>query len=162
MMINYLVVPSGRHLKDQVRKFKSVVAIVDAGSLSTLRKYWNTSVPSEFALLADNCFISFDNEQTEDTDRKRRLVGTPVAAVGAGATALWGASSLSKVMPASTLFKIVSYKIPAIFKFSFAQIQRSGAVGFSKILSSMKILAPGMAIQTSAGFKASTSAGFLQ
>lgn len=145
-------------LKNQVRKFKSVVAVVDAGSLSTLRRYWNTSVPSDFALLADNCFISFDNEQIEGTDRKRRLVGTPVAAVGAGATALWGASSLSKVMPASTLFKMVSYKIPVIFKFSFAQMQRSGAVGLSKILSSMKILAPGMASKTSAGFKASVSA----
>ncbi|KAJ6839670.1 uncharacterized protein M6B38_315385 [Iris pallida] len=160
-------------LRSQVRKFGgSVVAIVDAGTLAGLRRYWNRSVPPKIAELADNCSTHHypdedldeaaeDNVIEQHTGRKRVLADKPVVAVGAGATAILGVSSLSKAVPVSTLIKVTTYKVPAILKFSLAQIRRHACTGLMKILGQSKLLAPGVAsagAKTSATFKMTVSA----
>lgn len=149
-------------LQSQAQKSKSVVAIVDAGSLYTLRKHWDTPIPSQVAVLADQGFINPSGGDPYElvstfADRKRLLSDRPVVTVGAGATAIVGISSFSKAMPASTLMKLVYYKVPAVLKFSFAYVQRSAAIGLSKIIGPSKLLAPGIASKVS-GFKATASA----
>lgn len=149
-------------LQSQAQKSKSVVAIVDAGSLYTLRKHWATPIPSQVALLAHQGFIPPSDDDPYElvgtlADRKRLLSDRPVVAVGAGATAIVGISSFSKAMPASTLMKLVYYKLPAVLKFSFAYMQRSAAIGLSKILGPSKVFAPGIASKVF-GFKATASA----
>ncbi|KAL5998120.1 hypothetical protein ACLOJK_009055 [Asimina triloba] len=142
-------------LKSQTKKFKSIVAIVDARSLAGLRKYWNTNVPIEVAELADHCFRRYDDDEeasAESTDKKSLLADKPVVAVGAGATAVIGASSLSKVVPASTLVKMVTYKIPVFLKIPLVQMQRTAAIGLAKILGPSKLLAPGVASSSAKTF----------
>ncbi|KAM2856254.1 hypothetical protein PS2_000638 [Malus domestica] len=83
-------------LRGQTKKFKTIVAVVDASGLASLRKHWKTHVPLEV----------------------KEMVGKLVTdCEGAGATAVLGASSLSKAatlkFPASTLMKVVTFKVPA-------------------------------------------------
>ncbi|KAH7671953.1 hypothetical protein IHE45_09G022200 [Dioscorea alata] len=107
-------------VRNEAKKYGTVVAIVDAAALSGLRKYWNTSVPQEFLEFASQCCISpYDNEvkahedATANQEGKRKLLADkPVVAVGAGATAILGASSLSKALPASTLVKVLEQTAP--------------------------------------------------
>lgn len=135
-------------LKSQTGKFRSIVAVVDASSLAGLRKHWNTPVPQEIARLAERCFTSLENDgeaaTAENTERKRLLADKPVVAVGAGASAALGASSLSKVVPVSTM-KVIAYKIPAFMKIGLAQMQRTAALALSKVLGPSKMVAPGIA-----------------
>ncbi|XP_010932877.1 uncharacterized protein [Elaeis guineensis] len=146
-------------LRIQARKFGSAVAIVNAGCLAGLRRHWNTSLPQEVADLADE-LLAFQYEDKRNTDgemvmenmeRKRLLADKPVIAVGAGATAILGASSLSKAIPASTFIKLAAYKIPTSLKFGLVQLQRKAFIGVSKFLGPSKL--SGVA---SAGAKTST------
>lgn len=139
-------------VRNEAKKYGTVVAIVDVANLSGLRKYWNTSVPQEFLE-----FSTYDNEvkahedATTNQERKRKLLADkPVVAVGAGATAVFGASSLSKALPASTLVKVTTFKIPASLKFGFVHLQRTVLLGINKILGSVM---PGV---SSFGTKSST------
>ncbi|KAB2597655.1 hypothetical protein D8674_000575 [Pyrus ussuriensis x Pyrus communis] len=103
-------------LHGQTKKFETIVAVVDASGLAGLRKHWNTHVPLELEVkemvgkLVTDC--EGEGEMSNDIDRKRLLTDKPLVAVGAGATAVLGASSLSKAaalkFPASTLMKVVS------------------------------------------------------
>lgn len=132
-------------IRNEAKKYGTVVAIVDAAALSGLRKYWNTSVPQEFLEFASQCCISpYDNEvkahedATANQEGKRKLLADkPVVAVGAGATAILGASSLSKALPASTLVKVTTFKIPASLKFGFAHLQRTAVLVIHKIFGSV-------------------------
>ncbi|CAA7388435.1 unnamed protein product [Spirodela intermedia] len=137
-------------LKHQVKSFKSVVAIVDAGSLSGIRRHWNTPLPPEIMeLLAGQGITRYYDDEIEDAaelaEKKRLLTAKPVVAVGAGATAFLGAASFSKAIHASTLFKIIAYKLPISLKMSLATFQRMTALGLAKILGPSKILATGVA-----------------
>lgn len=144
-------------LRSQARKFEGpIVAIVDAGRLAGLRRHWRTPVPPEVADLADQCLTHrFTDEEDNDDDvdddddehngKKRLLSDKPMVAVGAGATAVIGATSLSKAVPASTLIKITTYKVPAVFKAGLANFQRQTYIGLGKFLGSSKFLAPGLA-----------------
>ncbi|KAJ8505720.1 hypothetical protein OPV22_006606 [Ensete ventricosum] len=139
-------------LRSQARKFGSVVAIVDAGCLAGLRRHWNTSVPLKIADLTDQCFTEYyaddldaNGEKVEDMRKTGLLADKPVVAVGAGATAALGASSLSKAIPASTFIKLATYKVPATLKFGFANLQRAATVGLGNILGSSNPLAHGLA-----------------
>lgn len=168
-------------LRSQATKFGGpIVAIVDAGRLADLRKHWRTSVPPEIADLAGKCLThNYSNENVDDYDddddddddedivkeqhtgKKRLLSDKPMVAVGAGATAVIGATSLSKAVPASTVVKITTYKVPAILKFSLASLKRQTYMGLSKILGPSKVLAPGVAsggTKTSATLKFTASA----
>uniref|UniRef100_A0A5B7BF63 Transmembrane protein n=1 Tax=Davidia involucrata TaxID=16924 RepID=A0A5B7BF63_DAVIN len=143
-------------LRSQTKKFKSIVAIVDASGLAGLRKHWNTHVPPEVKdmveQLATKC--ESDGEISNYSDRNSLLTSKPVVAVGAGATAVLGASSLSKVVPASTFMKIVTFKIPASLNLILTQTQKAVAIALSKTLGPSKVVAPGFA---STGAKATSA-----
>lgn len=127
-------------LKSQAKNFGSVVAIVDAGSLCGIRRHWNTSLPPELKDVPAMCFTEYTNEGetgndednvTESTEKKK-FSDKPMVAVGAGATAILGASSLSKAFQASTIFKVSSYKIPWVLKHGLTQLHRKTLLGLSK------------------------------
>ncbi|GLJ21911.1 hypothetical protein SUGI_0409730 [Cryptomeria japonica] len=117
-------------LRRQARQSDTVVAIVDASSLSGIRKYWTSPVPEAIADLAEECFISGysdDDANGDDSESRRRLVDKPVIAVGAGAATVLGVSSFSKIVPVSSFMKIVTLKVPAIMKLGLLQTKRSAA-----------------------------------
>ncbi|WOG93025.1 hypothetical protein DCAR_0312304 [Daucus carota subsp. sativus] len=125
-------------LKSQTEKFKSVVAIIDSGALYGLRKHWNTPVPAEVKdmveQLAGNC--KYDEENNNGVGKRRLLTDKPVVAVGAGATAVLGASSLSKVVHASAYMKTV----PASLKLMVTQSQKVFAMVLSKTFGSSNLV----------------------
>ncbi|KAK3040325.1 hypothetical protein RJ639_029379 [Escallonia herrerae] len=142
-------------LRSQAKRFKSVVAIVDARGLAGLRKHWNTPVSPEVKEMVENMVTDFENygESINHDDRKRLLTYKPVVAVGAGATAVLGASSFSKFVPASTIMKVVTFKVPASLKIMMTQTQKAIAIALSKAFGSSKLVAPGIAnsgVKTSA------------
>ncbi|KAK9287977.1 hypothetical protein L1049_016422 [Liquidambar formosana] len=146
-------------LRSQTKKFKTIVAVVDASGLAGLRKHWNTPLPPEVkdlvGKLVTNC--QGDEEVSNHADRKRLLTSKPVVAVGAGATAVLGASSLSKVVPASTFMKVVTLKVPASLKLILTQTQKAVALAFSKTLGPSKVVASSGA-KASSALKATASA----
>ncbi|XP_043725068.1 uncharacterized protein LOC122671737 [Telopea speciosissima] len=152
-------------LRSQAKKFRSVVAIVDAKMLAGLRQHWNTSVPQDVEDLVEQLFTEHECDEEMSTagnmERRRLLADKPVVAVGAGATAVLGASSLSKVVPASTFVKLVTYKVPVSLKLLLAQSQKAVGVAFGKTVGSSKIVLPGLATsgaKTSSAMKAAASA----
>ncbi|KAK7258121.1 hypothetical protein RIF29_32585 [Crotalaria pallida] len=146
-------------IRSQTDKFKTVVAVVDAGALAGLRKHWNTPLPGEVKELVGQLISDSEGEGVilSHNERKRSLTDKAVVAVGAGATAVLGASSLTKVVPASTLMKFATFKVPASFKIIFSQAHR--ALAFA--LGPSKAVAPGFAAsgaKTSSAMKAAVSA----
>ncbi|XP_061359638.1 uncharacterized protein LOC133303697 [Gastrolobium bilobum] len=146
-------------IQSQTDKFKTIVAVVDAGALAGLRKHWDTPLSGEVKELVGQLITNSEGKRVvlNHSDRKRLLTDKPVVAVGAGATAVLGASSLTKVVPASTLMKAVTFKIPASLKIVLSQMQRTlaFAVGPSKVVG------PGFATsgaKTSGVLKAAVSA----
>ncbi|KAF5946554.1 hypothetical protein HYC85_016782 [Camellia sinensis] len=133
-------------LRSQTKKFKSIVAVIDASELAGLRKHWNTSVPSEIKDMVEQLITNCENDEgiSNHNDKKRLLSNKPMVAVGAGATAILGASSLSKVVPASTFMKIVTFKVV-----SFA---------LSKTVGPSKVVAPGFGAKATSALKATASA----
>ncbi|TYI13870.1 hypothetical protein ES332_A08G087900v1 [Gossypium tomentosum] len=149
-------------LQSQAKKFKTVVAIVDASSLAGLRTNWNTPVPPEVKELVDHLVVDDvgDGETSNHTDNKRLLSNKSVAAVGASATAVLGASSISKVIPASTVMKVVTWNIPASVKLAMSQTQKVVGIALGKTLGPSKFVVPGLANSgaNSSLFKAAASA----
>ncbi|XP_074565400.1 uncharacterized protein LOC141821915 [Curcuma longa] len=143
-------------LRNQARKFGTVVAIVDTSCLAGLRKHWNTPVPPKVVNSTDLSYTDYYGDDLEpekvieNMTRKGLLADKPVVAIGAGATAVLGASSLSKAVPASTLIKFAAYKVPAAFKLGLAQLQRTATMSLSNFVNPF---AQGLA---SAGAKSST------
>lgn len=133
-------------LHSQTRKVKSIVALVDASSLAGLRKHWDTPVPSEVKELVGqvvtNCEL--DEDLSNQADKKSLFSSKSVVAVGAGATTVLGVSSLSKMVPTSTLFKVVTFKLPTSLNFVLTQTQKTMAIALSKTLGP-KVVAPGLA-----------------
>ncbi|KAK8512126.1 hypothetical protein V6N12_031854 [Hibiscus sabdariffa] len=146
-------------LQSQAKKFKIIVAIVDASSLAGLRTNWNTPVPPEVKDLVA-CLVVDDGETTSHGDNKL-LSEKPVVAVGAGATAALGASSISKVVPASTFMRVVTSNVPASVKLVMSQTQKVVGIALGKTLSPSKLVAPGLARAgvKSSLLKAAASAG---
>ncbi|KAK6245165.1 hypothetical protein QUC31_011574 [Theobroma cacao] len=151
-------------LQSLSKKFKTIVAIVDASSLAGLRKNWNTPVPPEVKdlvvhLVTDGAGDG-DGEPSSHIDRKQLLSNKPVVAVGAGVTAVFGASSISKLIPASTFMKIITLKVPASVKLVMTQTQKVVAMALGKTLGPSKLVAPGLASSgvNSSVFKAAASA----
>lgn len=135
-------------LRSQTKKYKSIVAVVDASGLVGLRKNWKTVVPLEVKDMVDQLVISFeddDDEVSTRSNRKWKLADKPVVAVGAGATAVLGASSFSKVIPASSLIKVVTFNVPTSLQLVFTQTQKALLMAFGKALGPTKFVAPGMA-----------------
>nr|XP_011469029.1 PREDICTED: uncharacterized protein LOC101304127 [Fragaria vesca subsp. vesca] len=155
-------------LRSQTKKFNTIVAVVDASCLSGLRKHWNTSVPLEVKELVGQLITDCqgEGEMSNHTDKKRLISGKPLVAVGAGATAVLGASSLSKVVPASTLMKVVTFKVPAStllkvvtlkvpssLQLFVSQTHKTVGLSLSKILGTSKVAVPSVA---SSGVKSTT------
>ena len=141
-------------VQSQTKKFRTIVAVVDASSLAGLRKHWNHPVPSEVKDLVGQLCVDDkgDDEMPNQTERKSLLTSKPVVAVGAGATAVVGVSSLSKVVPASTFMKIITFNVPASLKIVLTQTQKAAALVLGKTLGPSKVVAPSFA---SSGFKTS-------
>lgn len=132
-------------LRRQARQSDKVVAIVDASSLSGIRKYWTSPVPEAIADLAEECFISGtsdDDANGDDSESRSRLVDNPVIAVGAGAATVLGVSSFSKIVPVSSFMKIATLKVPGIMKLGLWQTKRSAAAIMGKTLTPAKLLIP--------------------
>lgn len=134
-------------LQCQAKNCSTVVALVDAKSLAGVRKHWDSGVPEEI-----KDFIEYlvspgidDGESLDQPERKRLLHSKPVVAVGAGATAVIGAASLTKAIPASTFMKIVTLKVPVSLKFMLAQSQKAMTFALSKTAVPSKLVAPGLA-----------------
>lgn len=149
-------------LRSQAKKSKTVVAIVDANGLAGLRKFWNIPVPEEVGDMVEELIVchEFASQNTKD-GKKRLLYAKPVVAVSAGATAIVGASSLSKVVPVSTVMKVVTLNVPTSLKLFLTHSYKATAVAMSKILGPSKVVAPTFAssgMKASTAFKAATSA----
>lgn len=121
-------------LLSQTEKFKSIVAVVDASGLAGLRKHWTINVPEEVKEIVEQLVTDSENDgdNSSQSDKKGLLAVKPVVAVGAGATAVLGASSFSKVVPASTILKVVTFKVPASLKIMMTQTQKALALAFGK------------------------------
>ncbi|XP_008244903.1 PREDICTED: uncharacterized protein LOC103343011 [Prunus mume] len=154
-------------LRSQTKKFKTIVAVVDASGLAGLRKHWNTPIPLEVkdlvGQLVTNC--EGEGEMSNDTDRKRLITNKPLVAVGAGATAVLGASSFSKAVtlkvPASTFMKVLTLKVPASLKLFLSQTHKTVGLALSKTLGPSKLVAPGFmssGVKSTSILKATASA----
>ncbi|XP_010506191.1 PREDICTED: uncharacterized protein LOC104782840 [Camelina sativa] len=133
-------------LRSQAKKFKNIVAVVDASSLAGLRKHWKTRVPQEVKDMSEHMVQDFDSDgKTNDSKLKRLISDKPVVAVGAGATAIWGASSLSKAISASPFFKIVTFKVPASLNLFLTHTHKAVTFAFTKVAAPSKVMAPGFA-----------------
>ncbi|RDX61056.1 hypothetical protein CR513_60746, partial [Mucuna pruriens] len=146
-------------IRSQTYKFKTIVAVVDASALAGLRKHWDTPLPVEVKELVGQLITNSEGngDVLSHSDKKRLLTDKPMVAVGAGATAVLGASSLTKVIPASTLVKVVTFKIPTSLKIGLSQMQKVLAFAFGP----SKVVAPGIATsgaKTSGVIKAAVSA----
>ncbi|KFK37165.1 hypothetical protein AALP_AA4G221700 [Arabis alpina] len=120
---------------------RTEVAVIDASSLGGLRKHWKTNVPQEVKDMSEHMIQNFDDyEKTNDSKLKRLLSDKPVVAVGAGATAIWGASSLSKAISASPLLKIVTLKVPSSLNLFLTHTHKAMTFAFPS-----KLMAPGFA-----------------
>ncbi|CAJ1933994.1 unnamed protein product [Sphenostylis stenocarpa] len=146
-------------IRSHTDKFKTIVAVVDASALAGLRKHWDTPLPVEVKELVGELITNSDGKgvMLNHNDKKRLLTDKPMVAVGAGATAVLGASSLTKVVPASTLVKVVTFKIPTSLKIGLSQMQKVLTFAFGQ----SKVVAPGFATsgaKTSGIMKAAVSA----
>ncbi|XP_031282082.1 uncharacterized protein LOC116140608 [Pistacia vera] len=115
-----------RSLQSQAKKIKTVVAVVDARYLPRLQKYWNTSIPEKFKDFIGESVTSCedDGETSNHMNKKRFFSNKPVVAVGVEATAVLRASSLTKLLPASTFMKAVAHSvITSIEKTSFSTMR---------------------------------------
>ncbi|KAI6699206.1 hypothetical protein NL676_019325 [Syzygium grande] len=140
-------------LRSRAKKFKTIVAGVDASALAGLRKHWNTPIPLEVEDLVEELFTDSEvaGEISNRGDKERKLSDILVLALGAGATAILGASSLSKVLRLYRLMK--TFKFPASFKLMLSPTQKALAMAFGKSLGPSKLVSPGLA-----GSAAKTSA----
>lgn len=147
-------------LRSQTKNYKTIVAVIDAGRLAGVRKYWNMSVPEEIINIVEDLVLDNNLEFETSLDGQRRVLlkDKPVVALGAGATAILGASSLSKVFPASSVMKIVTLKIPSSLKLFLTHTHKA-VIAMSKIIGSTNAVAPGLSgAQTSTALKAAVSA----
>ncbi|KHN20628.1 hypothetical protein glysoja_044215 [Glycine soja] len=130
-------------IRSQTDKFKTIVAVVDAIALAGLRKHWDTPLPVEVKELVGELITNSEVKgvMMNHSEKKWLLTDKPMVAVGAGATAVFGASSLTKVVPASTLVKVITFKIPTSLKISLSQMQKVLAFAFGHY----KVVAPGIA-----------------
>nr|XP_043631903.1 uncharacterized protein LOC122602678 [Erigeron canadensis] len=150
-------------LRSQTNNFKSIVAVLDASTLAGIRKHWNTVVPPNMKDIVEEMVAEStkDGITTNHRDKKRRLTDKPVVAVGAGATAVLGVSSLSKAVPASTFMKVVTFKVPVSLKLMMTQTQKLVSISLTKILGPAKVVAPGMfnsGVHSASSLKAAASA----
>ncbi|KAJ6690991.1 TRANSMEMBRANE PROTEIN [Salix koriyanagi] len=105
-----------------------------------------TPVPPEVKDLVGKLVTNCESDgEVRNHDEKRRLLSNkPMVAVGAGATTIFGASSVSKVVHASTFMKVATFKFPTSLKLLLIQTQKIMAISMGKTLGPTKLLAPGL------------------
>ncbi|XP_031260474.1 probable LRR receptor-like serine/threonine-protein kinase At1g56140 [Pistacia vera] len=130
-------------LQIQAKKFKTMVVVVDASYLARLWKHWNNPIPNKVKDLIGESITSCedDGETSNHMDKKRLFSNELVVVVGAGATTILGASSLTKLLPTSTFMKDVTFKFLILLKLFLAQAQKAIAIA----LGNAKVFAPGLA-----------------
>ncbi|EPS63661.1 hypothetical protein M569_11121, partial [Genlisea aurea] len=128
-----------RGIRSQTEHYKSVVAVVDASVLSGLRKHWKTIIPPGVKVMVDQLVVSSsdDTQNPKLPTGKRLIAEKPVVAVGAGATAIYGASYISKIVPVSPYIKFATLQIPS-------SLQKAFVYAYYKLLSPAKFIFPGM------------------
>lgn len=147
-------------LRSQAKKFKTTVAVVDASVLAGLRKHWDTPIPKDVEDLVGQIVMSSEDDGEILCNKKRLLNSSPVVAFGAGATAFLGVSSLTKVVPASTLAKVATLNFSPSLKIFFSQTHRVISFAIGKSLGPSKLVAPGLtsSVGKSSAMKAALSA----
>lgn len=145
-------------LRAQVKKCKTTVAVVDASALVGLRKYWYTPIPKEVEDMVGQIVTSCDDEEILNHKKWSRY-SSPVVAVSAGATAFLGVSSLSKVVPASTFMKVMTFNVSPPLKIFFSQTHKVISLALGKFFGPSKLVAPGLtgSFGKSSAFKAALS-----
>ena len=123
-------------LRQKAKESERVVAILDAGSLAGVRKYWSFPVPDDVIRMAEECLVVHLDDDTQIIDdeckSKTRVLGKPIIMVGAAAV---GVASLSHfAAPVSTAIKILTFKIPLIVKLLMLQTKKGTIVAMSKII----------------------------
>ncbi|KAJ6420604.1 hypothetical protein OIU84_028032 [Salix udensis] len=105
-----------------------------------------TPVPPEVKDLVGKLVTNCESDgEARNHDEKRRLLSNkPMVAVGAGATAIFRASSVSKVVHASTFMKVATFKFPTSLKLLLIQTQKIMAISMGKTLGPTKLMAPGL------------------
>ncbi|KAH7404599.1 hypothetical protein KP509_15G033600 [Ceratopteris richardii] len=108
-------------LKEQLQKSHRVVAILDAGMVAGVRKYWTSTVPDHVKALATECLIldSEESPNSEEEGSEGSMLDKPLIIVGAGAATLVGVTSSVHWGSASTAMKMFSFKIPTALKLAF-------------------------------------------
>lgn len=144
-------------LRSQTKNFKSIVTVVDAKGLAGLRRNWNAVVPDQIKDMVEELVIDHDSDFPMNSDKKLSLSAKPVVAVGAGATAVLGASSLSKFLPASSIIKIATFKVPVSLQLLTTQTQKAISFILGKSLGTSKVGLASSGLKTSF-MKASISA----
>ncbi|XP_057957984.1 uncharacterized protein LOC131150924 [Malania oleifera] len=152
-------------LRSQTKNFKSIVAIVEARNLAGLRKHWKTSVSWEVEDYIKKIFTKYEtNEEslaTGSMDFLKKFTDKPMVAVGAGAAAVLGASSIPKVVPVSSFLKLVALKMPVSAKVLLTYTQKAMTLTLGRTFSPSRLVAHGIAsygAKTSSVLKGSASA----
>ncbi|KAK9288437.1 hypothetical protein L1049_016894 [Liquidambar formosana] len=152
-------------LRSETKNSKSIVAIVEAGSLAGLRKHWKTPVSWEVEDLVKQFFTKCEGEEqglaSHKADTNKLLIEKPLVAVGAGATAVLGASSIPKVSAISTFMKMLTLKVPVSLKLFLTYGQKAATISMGKFLGPSKVVAHGIAsygAKTTSVLKAADSA----
>ncbi|GFS45954.1 hypothetical protein Acr_00g0099170 [Actinidia rufa] len=111
-----------------------------------LKNYWKNPVSLEVKDLAKQLINKYEDDEERvaiKTADKKLLSDKPMVAVGAGATATLGASSISKIFPLFT--KLVALKIPVSFKFLLTYPPKGDSFCPRKIFGPSKVVAHGIA-----------------
>ncbi|KAJ7559077.1 hypothetical protein O6H91_04G069000 [Diphasiastrum complanatum] len=152
-------------LQQQLKKFTTVVAVMDASSLAGIRKYWNTVVTPEVALLAEQCFACSDLDAVNGVALDSKKLEKQFAMVGASTVTAMGIASLSWWAPFSSFTKILILKVPTVAKLGLMQTKRNAMLAAFKVMyPAAKVATPGKlllspASQVSMMMKTATSAG---
>ncbi|PSS34828.1 TLD domain-containing protein [Actinidia chinensis var. chinensis] len=134
-------------IRDQTKDFKSIVAVVEASTLAGLRKYWRTPVSSEVKDLAKQLINKYEDEVERVGTRtadKKLPADKPMVAVGAGATAILGASSISKIF-FPLIRKTGFLKKPRVLQITFDVYPKGAAIALGKSFGPSKVVAHGIA-----------------
>ncbi|KAJ4892225.1 Uncharacterized protein Rs2_31973 [Raphanus sativus] len=125
-------------LRGQAKKFKSIVAVVDAGNLAGLRRHWRTCVPQQVKDMSTEHTVQ-DLDSNNDDDSKLK----PAVAVG-------GAVALTLPSKARFLSLFLTRKALAFTKVLYPSAMRAMFLVKSSLLSGERIRGVTQYVLTSA------------
>ncbi|KAH7444804.1 hypothetical protein KP509_02G092600 [Ceratopteris richardii] len=121
-------------LKQQLQKSHRVVAILDAGTVAGVRKYWAYPASDHIIAMAmEALVIESDGGLSNELEiSKDRIIDKPIIVVGAGAAAAVGLASLINWAPASTVMKVLSFKLPTVLKLALIKAKKGSISAVAK------------------------------